>query len=359
MQRRNFLASLAALSPQTIPAPATLVAGSNLYRDPHSGLEIRELTGPSRAASNLYFHFSNFTAGNRYLLFAADSPSGRQIWRADSTTWEIAQLTSTPGIAAASACPHLTNPALLYYTLGPQVRELNHLTGRDRLVGEVPKPIIGGLQQPTLSGDCRFLALTRQRDERNWEIGLMEVATGAYRSVITQGFRIGHVQHHPSDPVIFYVWETGGYAPQRTWLVDADGSANRPFYARTDRTQWFTPLKEWVTHEAWIRETGDMTLILDKTGILIAGKTGNAELIPGDYWHCAATPDGRRLVADDFDGRLWLLEVKTGNRRLLASGLRAAVRAVHPHASFCRAGRWIVTNTGRRHPTVAIIDTNS
>ena len=53
----------------------------------------------------------------------------------------------------------------------------------------------------------------------------MHVQTGEYRTVITQGFRIGHVQYSPTDDSIFYVWETGGYAPQRTWLVDADGTA--------------------------------------------------------------------------------------------------------------------------------------
>jgi hypothetical protein len=56
------------------------------------------------------------------------------------------------------------------------------------------------------------------------------------------------------------VWETSGHAPQRSWLVNVDGSGNRPFYVRTDPETWFTPLKEWVTHEAWVKETGGMAL---------------------------------------------------------------------------------------------------
>ena len=106
----------------------------------------------------------------------------------------------------------------------------------------------------------------------------MNVQTGEYKTVITQGFRLGHVQHSPTDPIIFYVWETGGYAPQRTWLVNADGTGNRPFYARTDQKTWFTPLKEWITHEAWIAGTGEMTMINDKQGVMIVNKDGTARM---------------------------------------------------------------------------------
>ena len=52
----------------------------------------------------------------------------------------------------------------------------------------------------------------------------MDIATGNYRTVITQGFHIVHVQHSPTDPIIFYVLETGGYAPHPTWPGHADGS---------------------------------------------------------------------------------------------------------------------------------------
>jgi hypothetical protein len=265
-------------------------------------------------------------------------------------------VTQGAGFAAGAACPHRTDAALIYYLRGPRVMELSTVLGTERLVGEVPKPFLGGFGQPTLSPDCRRLTLTRQRDANTWEIGLMEIASGSYRTLLTQGFRIGHVQHHPRLPLIFYVWETGGYAPQRTWLVNDDGSANRPFYFRTDPKEWFTPLKEWVTHEAWVEDTGEMTLILDKTGVLIADSGGQARLIPGDYWHCQARRDGKWLVLDDNPGRLWLMEVSTGNRILLATGLRDGVRTVHAHASWDRQGRFIFTNSGRRHATVALID---
>lgn len=61
------------------------------------------------------------------------------------------------------------------------------------------------------------------------------------------------------------------------------------------------------------------------------------------------------MVADDFEGRLWLIECATGNVRLLATGLRDT-HQVHPHASFDRQGHFVQFHTGRSHETVALMD---
>lgn len=326
------------------------------YLDPVTGIRVREMT-KSGIADNLYFHFSNFTADNRYLIFSWNKTGSNQFYRAEVESGRIVQLTDYPASQSRAICPDHTNPRRAYILRGAEVIALDIIDLTERKVGEIPRPWIGGFQQPSLSGDGNWLALTKQRDEQTWEIGLMDVRSGGYRTVLTQGFRIGHVQHSPTDPVIFYVWETGGYAPQRTWLVNTDGSGNRPFYARTDPKTWFTPLKEWITHEAWIAGTGEMTMVNDKQGVMIVDKTGAARMVrEGDYWHAAAAPNGERLVVDDNKGRLWLVETKTGNTKLLATGLRDTVRAIHAHASFDRTGRYVQFHTGRTHETVALID---
>lgn len=327
------------------------------YTDPVTGVRIWEMTKAGSASDNLYFHFSNFTADNRHLLFVSDRTGSSQLFRAEVESGRIVQLTDDAAVNARSACPDHTNARRVYYLRGPEVFALDILDFTQRKAGEIPPPHTGGFQQPTLSGDGQWLTVTKQRDASTWEIGLLSTATGAYRTVITQGFRIGHVQHSPVDPVIFYVWETGGYAPQRTWLVQSDGSGNRPFYARTDPKTWFTPLKEWITHEAWVKDTGDMTMINDKQGVMLVGKDGSARLAgTGDYWHAAARFDGKFIVLDDAKGRLWLLEAATGNTRLLATGLRDAVRTVHAHPSFDRQGHYVQFHSGRAHETVALID---
>ncbi|MBI3852750.1 MAG: PD40 domain-containing protein [Verrucomicrobia bacterium] len=329
------------------------------HLDPVTNVRVWEMAKGPAASDNLYYHFSNFTADNRYLIFASERTGTSQLFRAEIETGRIIQLTDGPSVGARTACPDHTNARRLYYLVGPVVIALDILDFKERKVGEIPKPHVGRFQQPTLSGDGKMMALTKQRDAANWEIGLLNTETGDYRTIITQGFRIGHVQHSPTDPLIFYVWETGGYAPQRSWIVNEDGTGNRPFYARTDPKTWFTPLKEWLTHEAWVKDTGDMTMINDRVGVMLVKKDGTARMIrEGHYWHAAARPDGKFLVLDDNQGRLWLMETATGNTRLLATGIYDTVRTVHAHASFDRLGRYVQFHTGRTHETIALIDLN-
>lgn len=326
------------------------------HEDLETGVRVWELTKPGSVADNLYFHFSNFTADNTQLIFVSDRTGSRQLYRSEVTTGRITQITDDPGINASSACPDPLNPRRVYCLRGAEILALDIFDFTSRAVGTIPKPYVGGFQQPTVDGEGRWMALGKQRDESNWEIGLMRIETGEYKTVLTQGFRVTHVQMSPKDSVIFYVWETGGYAPQRTWVVNTDGSGNRPFYARTSPTNWFTPLKEWVTHEAWIAGTGEMTMINDKLGVMIVDVMGNSRLVlEGNYWHVAARPDGRCLVMDDAQGRLWLARPDKGDRRLLTSGIRDTVR-VHGHPSFDRRGRYVQFHTGRKHETVALID---
>jgi hypothetical protein len=90
---------------------------------------------------------------------------------------------------------------------------------------------------------------------------------------------------------------------------------------------------------------------------MLVDKDGTARLVrQGSYWHGAARSDGKYIIADDMQGRLWLIEVATGNTYLLATGLRGQVRSIHPHPSFDRLGRYVQFHSGRTHETVAIID---
>ncbi len=297
--------------------------------------------------STLYFHNSNFTADLKYLIYARDG----QVYKFNLATRESMALTNSPGVAASNAMPDRFHANRVLYPKGRELWAVDVETKQSIRIGTAP----GNISQPSVSHDGKSAAVSFKSGEQSWEIGLIDLTTGAYRKVLEQGFQIGHVQHSYRDPLIFYVWETGGYAPQRTWLVNADGTGNRPFYFATAPAKWLTPLKEWITHEAWIPGTSDMTMILDKYGILRVSPDGTTKVIVrGHYWHAQATDAGRQLIADDFDGNIWLIDAVTGETKRLAAGLRKAGDP-HLHASVDPTGKWVVTNTGKTRVAVLAV----
>ena len=73
----------------------------------------------------------------------------------------------------------------------------------------------------------------------------MNIYTGELKHVVSVPFQVGHIQSNPWVPgQIVFCWETGGKAPQRTWIVNADGTGLRPLYPESEY--------EWITHEAVI-----------------------------------------------------------------------------------------------------------
>ena len=78
-------------------------------------------------------------------------------------------------------------------------------------------------------------------------IGKMDLTTGKTEPVVAVHFKVGHIQGNPWHPgEVIFCWETGGKAPQRTWICNADGTGLRPIYRETEH--------DWVTHEAVISE---------------------------------------------------------------------------------------------------------
>lgn len=89
---------------------------------------------------------------------------------------------------------------------------------------------------------------------------------------------------------------------------------------------------------------------------MVVHKNGKARLVrEGQYWHGAASPDGKYITLDDFDGRIWIAETATGNVRLLATGTHN-IGMIHGHLSFDREGKYIQFQSGRTHETVSLID---
>lgn len=188
----------------------------------------------------------------------------------------------------------------------------------------------------------------------------MDLKTGKITPVIDVGFQIGHMQANPFTPgEIIYCWETRGKAPVRAWVVNADGTNNRPVFAEADF--------DWVTHETVIgkdevsigilghrnvgrnddwgpsgtREhpTGIAVVNLRTKQMMIEGQTPT-----GSVWHVNGSWDGRWLCADDFQRSIWVWDRNSMERTLISTGHKPNA-ADHPHPIFDPTGTKILVQS--------------
>lgn len=200
----------------------------------------------------------------------------------------------------------------------------------------------------------------------------LNVLTGECSYVVSVPFQIGHIQSNPWVPgQIIFCWETGGKSPQRTWIVQSDGSGLRPLYPESDY--------EWVTHEAVISPDEVAFAIMGHRSIPAAGEvtvegtpvgganpgqeaawgpSGTREKPTGlgivninsrqmqiagqipfgsGFWHVSGSADKRFVVGDDFARNIYLIDRRNGERMLLSTGHKPTA-SDHPHPTFSPDG---------------------
>jgi oligogalacturonide lyase len=190
----------------------------------------------------------------------------------------------------------------------------------------------------------------------------IDLRTGRVSVILDTPFQVGHVQANPWVPgELMYCWETGGKAPQRMWLVNADGSGNRALFPEQPT--------DWVTHEVFVgrdeilfnlighkpelrtRPTGIAALNLRTGALSLLGQVDEAAGPetefpgPGGFWHCNGSTDGRFAVGDTFLGDIWLIDRGTGTRKLLSTAHR--MRPDHAHPSFSPDNTRVLIQSGK------------
>ncbi|MFT3753298.1 MAG: hypothetical protein QM800_10630 [Paludibacter sp.] len=201
----------------------------------------------------------------------------------------------------------------------------------------------------------------------------MNIKTGEIKYVTSVPFQVGHIQTNPWVPgQIIFCWETGGKSPQRTWIVNSDGSGLRPLYPEASY--------EWITHEAVIspeevaiaimghrkiktetdttslkgtdvnginpgqdvswgecgtreKPTGLGIVNINTREMVIAGQTESGS----GFWHVNGSGDKRFVVGDDFARNIYLIDRRTHEMILLSAGHKTTA-ADHPHPTFSPDG---------------------
>ena len=199
----------------------------------------------------------------------------------------------------------------------------------------------------------------------------VNIGTDELKYIVSVPFQIGHIQTNPwvAGEIIF-CWETGGKSPQRTWIVQADGTGLRPLYPEAPY--------EWVTHEAVITKDEVAFALMghrpvdlkNLTGTSITtdptnpgqeqgwGNAGTREKPTGlgivnirtremaiiaqtpsgsGLWHVNGSGDGRWAVGDDFSRSVYLIDRHTHEMIMLSTGHKPTA-ADHTHPTFSPDG---------------------
>ena len=134
------------------------------------------------------------------------------------------------------------------------------------------------------------------------------------------------------------------------WIVQADGSGNRPLYVETP--------DDWVTHETWVDKDhvyfnvmGHLDRLRTKaTGLFSINVRTNKIQVLGQldygsgFWHCGGTSDGKWAASDNFEGEVYLINCHTGERTLLTADHK--MKPDHTHPSFSPDNKRILIQSG-------------
>ena len=191
----------------------------------------------------------------------------------------------------------------------------------------------------------------------------MDLSTGEVFKVIDTDFKIGHIQTSRFTPAeIVFCNETGGDAHQRMWYCNGDSAVYRPLYNET-------PL-DWVTHETFASKdyvyfnilgfqsrlrkqaSGVARINIRTNDVEIVGQVEldqdrraiDNQLIGRGFWHCNASYDNRWAAGDTFGGNVWLIDVNSGERHIMATDTK--MRPDHAHPSFSPDGKKLLFQSG-------------
>jgi len=374
-----------------------------VINDPKTGVELVFLTSKSGTGdSKIYQTHNQWTADGQWVVFRSDRVKGEAM-AVNEETGDIVQVTEggfTGMLCVARKSMNLyhmrqvkdkqgklTGMAVVEVNLGSLLADsknnkLKNKNHYERLCGVIPAEMcnegdmaLDGSEEIVyfrLTKDCARQLPIAQPIAPNFGprnmgagpggIGKMDLATGKAEPVVGVHFKVGHIQGNPWHPgEVIFCWETGGKAPTRTWMCNADGTNLRPIYRETEH--------DWVTHEAVISAdelviaivghrpidlNGGQTDGLESfafsndwgpagtkeyaTGIAVVNMRTRAFTLEGQvdgdsFWHVAGSDDGHWVAGDDFARELWLIDRHTKERILLTAGHKTTARD-HVHPTF-------------------------
>lgn len=405
-----FVSVLITLSSAQAQIGKRFPSEKKIVRDSVTGTMLSFLTSTPGGDSKIYQTHNQWTSDLNWLIFRSRRANG-EIMAVNETTGDLVQVSEGgyTGMINVSR-----KDMKLYFMRNPKVKngsmdivevdlgkvfadsklgKMKALSVYQRVCGTTP-PEIGAGGDMALEGNDEWVYFRISSAEaakhlpkdtklesdfgpRNMGAGpsgiaSMNTRTGEIKHVISVPFQVGHIQTNPwVQGQIIFCWETGGKSPQRTWIVNADGTGLRPLYPESPY--------EWVTHEAVISKDEVAFAIMGHRKIAAVdnekhtgtdvnganpgqetawGPSGTREKPTGlgivnintremtivgqtesgsGLWHVSGSPDGRFAVGDDFFRNIYLIDRHTHEMILLSAGHKATA-GDHPHPTFSPDG---------------------
>jgi len=383
-----------------------------VVKDPGTGTELTFLTSTPAGDSKIYQTHNQWTSDSQWLIFRSDRVKG-EAFAVNEKTGDIVQVTEGGYVGMLSVA---RKSMKLYFMRKPQANPdskkldivevdlaklfadsksgtLKKVSVYQRICGTTPEEWEAGGDM-ALDGDEEWVWFRVGKTEAQKHlpegtkieepfgprhmgagpagIAGMNIRTGELKYVVSVPFQVGHIQTNPwvAGQIVF-CWETGGKSPQRTWIVNSDGTGLRPLYPEAPY--------EWITHEAVISpdevafaimghrkipntsaeakpgtevkganpgqeaEWGSSGTREKPTGLGIVNVNTREMTIAGQipfgsgFWHVNGSADKRFVAGDDFDRNLYLIDRRTHEMILLTTGHKPTA-ADHPHPTFSPDG---------------------
>ncbi|HMC00373.1 MAG TPA: oligogalacturonate lyase family protein [Flavobacteriaceae bacterium] len=345
------------------------------YKDKVSGIKVNALTTSRHSNSKMYQTHPQWTPDGKYIIFTSSRTAnknqrGSLYYAISMENFEITQITTK----TTGRNLHLSwHKNVAYLFKGNQLIELNLETllsdsksnnikapeTYERLLATIPDSIRPSAMGLDANESCVYFSNKIKEDL--YAIYKTDFKSGKTTKLIEIPFWVGHLQANPyKSGELMYCWETRGDSPQRMWYLSIDENEkvnNRPIYKEKDN--------DWVTHEVFmgpdhilfnlighldrLKETqpGIYSLNIRTNELKFHGQTTDE----GGYWHCNATPDGKWIVGDSFDGKLYRINANDSNDvTLLTQGHRGISvspfsKEAHMHQSVSPDGKWVLFNS--------------
>lgn len=339
------------------------------YTDSKSGRTVWQLTNtPGRTTQTLYYTNRHVTRDSRFLPYASgfhEVESGqRRRWRynlfnMDLRTGESVQLTDSGNVVAHS--PDISRDGKeIFYFESPNLFRAVHLeTLKDREICRL-EDRAHVTHALSVSSDNRWAVVAPVLEPRRggyryarysqrMALALMPTDGGKWHYVIDGNTQLGHVAYSPTDPnLILYSYHAQWWEIQRPWLINADGTGNRPILVAHNG--------EAVGHEFW-GDTGKNVYAScfggrQPQGLWRSDLQGNEEcvLAGSSIAHSTVSPQEDRFVVDELyhdTTTLWMSRKGSPKPEILcqlpADWWMAPERTSrdHPHARFLPNGQGV------------------